>query len=93
MPGHVGFYLSAKGKKALLYGVGMSAEEARLAIPNVLLPCRWLKPGKAFGQGCITVVGDAMHPMTPSLGQGGCIALEVTAANPLRLPSNFFTPH
>ncbi|CAK0786834.1 hypothetical protein CVIRNUC_010048 [Coccomyxa viridis] len=37
---------------------------------------RWLKPGKAFGQGCITVVGDAMHPMTPSLGQGGCIALE-----------------
>lgn len=38
---------------------------------------RWLKPGKEVGQGCITVVGDALHPMTPSLGQGGCIALEV----------------
>ena len=45
---------------------------------NELLPvCRWLKPGKEVGQGCITVVGDALHPMTPSLGQGGCIALEV----------------
>jgi len=30
-----------------------------------------------FGHGCITVIGDALHPMTPSLGQGGCIALEV----------------
>ncbi|XP_030517160.2 monooxygenase 2-like [Rhodamnia argentea] len=24
----------------------------------------------------ITVAGDAMHPMTPDLGQGGCLALE-----------------
>ncbi|KAM7513744.1 hypothetical protein LguiA_003327 [Lonicera macranthoides] len=24
----------------------------------------------------VTVAGDAMHPMTPDLGQGGCIALE-----------------
>ncbi|PON83523.1 FAD/NAD(P)-binding domain containing protein, partial [Trema orientale] len=24
----------------------------------------------------ITVAGDAMHPMTPDLGQGGCAALE-----------------
>ncbi|KAF8404438.1 hypothetical protein HHK36_009323 [Tetracentron sinense] len=32
-----------------------------------------------FGQACkgnITVAGDAMHPMTPDLGQGGCAALE-----------------
>ncbi|KAG0469452.1 hypothetical protein HPP92_016152 [Vanilla planifolia] len=27
-------------------------------------------------RGCITVAGDAMHPMTPDLGQGGCLALE-----------------
>ncbi|KAK7850135.1 monooxygenase 2 [Quercus suber] len=27
-------------------------------------------------QGNITVAGDAMHPMTPDLGQGGCSALE-----------------
>ncbi|XP_031264229.1 monooxygenase 2-like [Pistacia vera] len=27
-------------------------------------------------KGSITVAGDAMHPMTPDLGQGGCAALE-----------------
>uniref|UniRef100_A0A2N9HJC5 FAD-binding domain-containing protein n=1 Tax=Fagus sylvatica TaxID=28930 RepID=A0A2N9HJC5_FAGSY len=27
-------------------------------------------------KGNITVAGDAMHPMTPDLGQGGCLALE-----------------
>ncbi|CBI37634.3 hypothetical protein VitviT2T_005828 [Vitis vinifera] len=27
-------------------------------------------------KGNMTVVGDAMHPMTPDLGQGGCAALE-----------------
>ncbi|KAK9271786.1 hypothetical protein L1049_002150 [Liquidambar formosana] len=27
-------------------------------------------------KGNITVAGDAMHPMTPDLGQGGCAALE-----------------
>ncbi|XP_074337655.1 monooxygenase 2-like [Apium graveolens] len=29
-----------------------------------------------LSQGTITVAGDAMHPMTPDLGQGGCCALE-----------------
>lgn len=35
--------------------------------------------GIAFGdlrKGNITVAGDAMHPMTPDLAQGGCAALE-----------------
>ncbi|CAN0839831.1 Monooxygenase 3 [Linum grandiflorum] len=29
-----------------------------------------------LSKGNITVAGDAMHPMTPDLGQGGCCALE-----------------
>eukprot|EP00271_Cylindrocystis_brebissonii_P018805 TRINITY_DN546_c0_g1_i7.p1 TRINITY_DN546_c0_g1~~TRINITY_DN546_c0_g1_i7.p1 ORF type:complete len:674 (-),score=57.95 TRINITY_DN546_c0_g1_i7:150-2171(-) len=36
-----------------------------LPLPNV----RW-------GRGGVTVLGDAAHPMTPNLGQGGCTSLE-----------------
>lgn len=41
---------------------------------------RWIWPWewdrKAKGKGSVTVVGDALHPMTPDLGQGACSALE-----------------
>ncbi len=33
-------------------------------------------PLKAWGQGLVTLLGDAAHPCTPNLGQGGCMALE-----------------
>eukprot|EP01025_Chloroclados_australasicus_P049797 TRINITY_DN5693_c0_g3_i1.p2 TRINITY_DN5693_c0_g3~~TRINITY_DN5693_c0_g3_i1.p2 ORF type:complete len:446 (-),score=48.02 TRINITY_DN5693_c0_g3_i1:281-1618(-) len=37
---------------------------------------RWILPNSTIGQGNISLAGDALHPMTPNLGQGGCTALE-----------------
>jgi 2-polyprenyl-6-methoxyphenol hydroxylase-like FAD-dependent oxidoreductase len=33
-------------------------------------------PLKRWGDGLVTLLGDAAHPCTPNLGQGGCMALE-----------------
>ena len=33
-------------------------------------------PLPAWGSGRVTLLGDAAHPMTPNLGQGGCQAIE-----------------
>jgi 2-polyprenyl-6-methoxyphenol hydroxylase-like FAD-dependent oxidoreductase len=33
-------------------------------------------PLRRWGQGLVTLLGDAAHPCTPNLGQGGCMALE-----------------
>lgn len=39
---------------------------------------RWMWPvgGPSLYKGGVSLAGDAMHPMTPNLGQGGCCALE-----------------
>lgn len=37
---------------------------------------RWRMPGMGTSSSLITVAGDAAHPMTPNLGQGGCCAAE-----------------
>jgi 2-polyprenyl-6-methoxyphenol hydroxylase-like FAD-dependent oxidoreductase len=34
------------------------------------------EPLHEWGRGRITLLGDAAHPMTPNLGQGGCLAIE-----------------
>jgi 2-polyprenyl-6-methoxyphenol hydroxylase-like FAD-dependent oxidoreductase len=33
-------------------------------------------PTKTWGAGRMTLLGDAIHPTTPNLGQGGCLAME-----------------
>ncbi len=33
-------------------------------------------PLRRWGRGLVTLLGDAAHPCTPNLGQGGCMALE-----------------
>jgi 2-polyprenyl-6-methoxyphenol hydroxylase-like FAD-dependent oxidoreductase len=34
------------------------------------------EPNKNWGSGRMTLLGDAIHPTTPNLGQGGCQAME-----------------
>jgi 2-polyprenyl-6-methoxyphenol hydroxylase-like FAD-dependent oxidoreductase len=36
-------------------------------------------PGRPWGEGPMTLLGDAAHPTTPNLGQGACMAIEDAA--------------
>ena len=36
-------------------------------------------PAARWGEGRMTLLGDAAHPMTPNFGQGGCMAIEDAA--------------
>ena len=37
------------------------------------------RPVRKWGEGSMTLLGDAIHPITPNLGQGGCLAIEDAA--------------
>jgi len=37
------------------------------------------RPSRKWGAGPMTLLGDAGHPLTPNLGQGGCLAIEDAA--------------
>ena len=45
--------------------------------------CRVVEPGETWGCKLTTLVGDAAHPTTPALGQGGRMALEVRCCDML----------
>lgn len=52
-------------------------------------------PKKGWTKGNVTLLGDAAHPTTPNLGQGGCMAIEgafllATALNKYGITSNAF---
>lgn len=36
-------------------------------------------PLRKWGVGCVTLLGDAAHPITPNVGQGACMAIEDAA--------------
>jgi 2-polyprenyl-6-methoxyphenol hydroxylase-like FAD-dependent oxidoreductase len=46
--------------------------------PSTILktPATDREPNKRWGTGRMTLLGDAIHPTTPNLGQGGCQAME-----------------
>jgi len=47
---------------------------------TILRNAAYDRPAAArWGEGLVTLLGDAVHPMTPNLGQGGCIAVEDAA--------------
>ncbi|XP_004290734.1 PREDICTED: zeaxanthin epoxidase, chloroplastic-like [Fragaria vesca subsp. vesca] len=73
-------------KQYMLTKLGKVPDEVRAVMENTVLdafissPLRYRHPWEILwgniSKGNVCVAGDALHPMTPDLGQGGCAALE-----------------
>jgi 2-polyprenyl-6-methoxyphenol hydroxylase-like FAD-dependent oxidoreductase len=73
-------------KQLVLSKLGKISDEVRAIIENTDLdgitssPLRYRHPWELLwgniSKGNVCVAGDALHPMTPDIGQGGCAALE-----------------
>jgi 2-polyprenyl-6-methoxyphenol hydroxylase-like FAD-dependent oxidoreductase len=53
--------------------------EATNPIDIIKNDARDRKPIKRWGDGRVTLLGDAAHPITPNVGQGACMAIEDAA--------------
>ncbi|TYK12110.1 FAD-dependent urate hydroxylase-like [Cucumis melo var. makuwa] len=75
-----------KLKEHILSKLGKVPDQARAVVEDtqvdafVSLPLRYRRPWELvcnnFSRGNVSIAGDALHSMTPDLGQGGCSALE-----------------
>ena len=73
-------------KQYILTKLGKVPDEVRAVMENTVLdafissPLRYRHPWEILwgniSKGNVCVAGDALHPMTPDIGQGGCAALE-----------------
>jgi 2-polyprenyl-6-methoxyphenol hydroxylase-like FAD-dependent oxidoreductase len=60
---------------------------------TILRNAAYDRPAAArWARGVVTLLGDAVHPMTPNFGQGGCIAIE-DAAVLARCLKKYKDPH
>jgi 2-polyprenyl-6-methoxyphenol hydroxylase-like FAD-dependent oxidoreductase len=60
---------------------------------TILRNAAYDRPAAArWARGAVTLLGDAVHPMTPNFGQGGCIAIE-DAAVLARCLKKYKDPH
>ncbi|KAE8008788.1 hypothetical protein FH972_005264 [Carpinus fangiana] len=76
----------AEMKRLVLSKLGKVPDEIRAIIEDtdlegiILSPLRYRHPWELLwgdiSKGNVCVAGDALHPMTPDIGQGGCAALE-----------------
>lgn len=67
----------ARWHKPILQVLAATPEAALLC--NAIMDRVPPRPPKPWGDGPLTLLGDAAHPTTPNLGQGACMALEDAA--------------